>query len=150
MPTTRQVDGASAGAAVMVNGESGGLPGAIVKAAVQHVLRRERKRAEIAITFLGPRAMRQLNRRFLHHDQVTDVIAFPITGPEGSVSGDVYVCRYAAARNAREHATSVREELLRLVVHGTLHVLGWDHPADSTRVNSSMWRTQERYLAELA
>jgi probable rRNA maturation factor len=43
----------------------------------------------------------------------------------------------------------VREELARLVVHGTLHVLGYDHPVDHTRGDSPMWRRQETLLARL-
>jgi ssRNA-specific RNase YbeY (16S rRNA maturation enzyme) len=39
---------------------------------------------------------------------------------------------------------------VRLVVHGTLHVLGWDHPDDDARLGSPMWRRQERYVARLA
>jgi probable rRNA maturation factor len=43
-----------------------------------------------------------------------------------------------------------REELARLVVHGTLHVLGWDHPETEDRTRSPMWRRQERYVDRLA
>ena len=42
-----------------------------------------------------------------------------------------------------------REEIVRLVVHGTLHVLGWDHPEDGDRMRSPMWRRQERYVGRL-
>jgi probable rRNA maturation factor len=44
----------------------------------------------------------------------------------------------------------VREELIRLVVHGTLHVLGYDHPDHGERERSPMWRRQERYVEALA
>jgi probable rRNA maturation factor len=128
---------------------AGALPARTVVRAVRHVLRGERKRATIAVTFLGPGRMRALNVEYLHHDRVTDVISFGLPQPDGSVAGDVYVCPYAAARQARRLGVPVREELLRLLVHGTLHVLGWDHPAGASRTGSPMWRRQERYLRQV-
>jgi probable rRNA maturation factor len=63
--------------------------------------------------------------------------------------GDVYVCAWVAEREARSRGIPVREELIRLVVHGTLHVLGLDHPEDERRSRSPMWRRQERYVDAL-
>lgn len=134
---------------VVVAGNAGALPDATVRRAVRHVLRRERRAARVAVTFVGKGAMRRLNATYLRHDRPTDVIAFPLVQPDGSVAGDIYVCRYAAARNARAQRTSVRIELLRLVVHGTLHVLGFDHPSGRARTRSAMWRAQERHVAGL-
>jgi probable rRNA maturation factor len=64
--------------------------------------------------------------------------------------GDVYVCPWVAQREARARGIPARQELLRLVVHGTLHALGHDHPEDERRTTSPMWRRQERYLKALA
>lgn len=136
-------------AEVVVGGRTAGFAGCSVRAAVAAVLRGERRVARIAVTFLGKRQMRLLNGEFLGHDSVTDVISFPLPQPDGTIAGDVYLCRYAAVRHARLHHSSVREELRRLVIHGTLHVLGWDHPAGGDRVRSPMWRRQEHYVASL-
>jgi probable rRNA maturation factor len=127
-----------------------GLPASAVARAVRHVVAAEQQRATIAVTFLGPKRMRALNAQYLAHDYVTDVISFGLPQPDGSIAGDLYICRYAAARQARGMGVSVREELLRLLVHGTLHVLGWDHPGDASRTHSPMWRLQERYLRQVA
>jgi probable rRNA maturation factor len=54
-----------------------------------------------------------------------------------------------AEREARRRGIPVREELIRLVVHGTLHVLGHDHPEGEGRTVSPMWRRQERYVSAL-
>jgi probable rRNA maturation factor len=113
------------------------------------VLRRERRRARLAITLVGKRQMRSLNAEYLGHDYVTDVISFPLPQPDGMVAGDIYLCRYMAARNARARGVPVREEVVRLAVHGTLHILGWDHPGGAARERSPMWRRQERYVADL-
>lgn len=118
--------------------------------AVRHVLRAERVRdAMLSVTLLSASAMARLNRRHLGHAGATDVIAFgftPVPGG-GAVVGDIYVCPAVARDNAREAGCGVREELIRLVVHGTLHVLGWDHPLDEERMTSPMWTRQERLVA---
>ncbi len=101
--------------------------------------------ASISLTFVGARRMRRLNEEFLGHDWPTDVIAFPL-GSAPPV-GDVYVCPEVAAANARRFGESPRIEVMRLVVHGVLHVLGYEHPAGERRTTSPMWRRQERYLA---
>jgi probable rRNA maturation factor len=126
------------------------LPAATVRRVVDGVLRGERRRAEVAVTFLGPVRMRALNREHLGHDYPTDVISFALSAPDGSLVGDVYVCRSVAAKQAKQLGVSLRQELIRLVVHGTLHVLGYDHPAGESRLRSPMWKKQERYVARLA
>ena len=62
------------------------------------------------------------------------------------VTGDIYIAPAVARLNAQAHGAGIREELLRLVVHGTLHVLGHEHPTDEARITSPMWRRQERLL----
>ena len=105
--------------------------------------------ARISVTFLSGQRMRGLNRRTFGQDQATDVIAFGLPHP-GRVVGDVYLCPSVARRTARELQVPEREELLRLVVHGTLHVLGYEHPDGEQRTVSLMWRLQERYVRWLA
>jgi probable rRNA maturation factor len=122
------------------------LSAARVTQAVRGVLRGERRRAAISISFVGRDRMRDLHRRFTRQPGPTDVLAFALSGPGGLLVGDIYVCPWVAGRHARRLGIPVREELLRLVVHGTLHVLGWDHPDDESRTSSAMWRRQERYL----
>jgi len=135
------------GADVIVTGTAAGVPDRVIRDAVRLVLRRERRLARIGVIFLSKRGMRQLNAEYLRHDRPTDVMAFPLPQPDGSLAGDVFVCAYVAATNARAHRVSVRNEIVRLVIHGTLHVLGWDHPAGADRAKSAMWRRQELYLA---
>ena len=114
------------------------------------VLKAEKVRnAMISIAFLSDRAMAALNRRHLGKRGPTDVIAFGFVRHDESspVIGDIYIAPGVARANALAHGTGIREELARLVVHGTLHVLGHEHPEDDSRVESPMWRRQERLLA---
>jgi probable rRNA maturation factor len=120
----------------------------------------------VEITLLDAAAMRRLHRRVTGRRALTDVISFTLPQPDGTVLGDVYICPEAAERwlratrnaqrateNGRGRGTGdggrVAEELVRLTVHGTLHVLGYDHPAGTGRTRSAMWRRQERYVRRL-
>lgn len=114
------------------------------------VLRAEGARsAMLSLTLLTPARMARMNREHLGHAGATDVIAFGFRDPFGAVIGDVYLCPAVASANARRFKVPVREEVLRLVVHGTLHVLGHDHPAGEARTASPMWRRQERLLQQV-
>ncbi len=135
---------------VVVGGAAAPVAAALVRGAVEHVLHREGTSAHVAVTFLGRDTMRRLNQQHLNHDWPTDVISFALPQPDGGVAGDIYICRYVAAREARRRGIAVREELVRLVVHGTLHVIGHEHHEGEARTRSPMWTLQERYVRELA
>lgn len=123
---------------------------AFIKRAAVATLRAERvKDAMLSITFVGRDAISRMNRRYLGHHGATDVISFGLgrMGKRGAVIGDIYICPEVARQNARRQGIPAGEELLRLVVHGTLHVLGHDHPDGAQRTVSRMWRKQERILA---
>lgn len=132
---------------VWIAGRHPPLSRAAIERAVETVLTGERRRAQVSITFLGPDRMRRLNADWKGSDRPTDVLAFSLAAPGAPRQGDVYICRAVARAAARAGKLPLRTELLRLVVHGTLHVLGYDHPEGEGRTASPMWRRQERYLA---
>jgi len=125
------------------------LPARLCAAVIGHVLAGEAREAALSVCFLGPRAMMRLNAEHKGHDRPTDVIAFALPLPDGSLAGDIYICRWYAAREARARGVPVRDELTRLLVHATLHVLGWDHPEGAGRTHAPMWARQEQYVREL-
>lgn len=129
------------------------LARARVEEIARRVLRAERVRdAMLSITFVDRRTIAQLNARHLGHRGPTDVISFGFDRAAGSapVVGDVYVAPEVARENALAHGERIRTELARLVVHGVLHTLGYDHPEDGGRTESPMWRRQESLLRALA
>lgn len=136
-------------AEVTVHGRVLPVPAALVRRAVRAVLAGERRRASMSVTFLGREAMRKMNRVHKGHDFPTDVISFALPDPRGGLLGDLYLCRWQAEREARRRGLPLREEILRLVIHGTLHILGWDHDDGAGREASPMWVRQERYLRGL-
>ena len=120
-----------------------------VAAVADRVLRAEGVRdAALSITFVTNRRIAALNWRHLRHRGPTDVISFAFASEVrgAPLTGDIYIAPDVARRNARAEGRSVREELLRLVVHGVLHVTGHDHPDGDDRCESPMWRRQESLL----
>jgi probable rRNA maturation factor len=125
------------------------LSAARVRALVELTLAAEKvSNAVISVTFLGARAMATLNRTQLGHAGATDIITFELSRPvtHAPVTGDVYICPDIARTNARTWSVPVRQELARLVIHGTLHTLGYTHPDGDARLTSPMWRAQETHL----
>jgi probable rRNA maturation factor len=102
----------------------------------------------ISVTFLDAPGIAALGEAHLGRSEPTDVIAFNLAEPADPL-GDVYICPKVAEESAREYGVELREELLRLVVHGVLHVLGHDHPEGPERMESEMFRRQEEILSRI-
>ncbi|HEX2206212.1 MAG TPA: rRNA maturation RNase YbeY [Longimicrobium sp.] len=120
-----------------------------VEAAVRHVLRSEGiAAAEISVALVPDEAIAALNQQYLSHEGPTDVISFHLHDRGEPPLGDVYVGVGQAARQAAGFGASVAEEVLRLAIHGTLHVLGYDHPEGEDRAGSPMFLRQEALLKE--
>ena len=100
-----------------------------------------RGRGAFAVTFIGRRRMRTLNKRFCRHDRPTDVLSFRYDGEP--IVGEVLVSPHAASAYARRHGIPYKEELSRYVVHGLLHWLGHE---DKTAAQRRAMRAMEDRL----
>lgn len=120
--------------------------------AVKAAFRSERSRArgEVNVILTDRSTIRRLNRRFLDHPGDTDVIAFPYDGPTfpDSPFGDIYISVPVARDNARRFHDEADRELIRLAIHGTLHLLGYDD--HSRKDYAEMWHCQERLVEKVA
>lgn len=117
-----------------------------VEAAVRWVLAEEGAgEAELSVALVGDAEIAALNQQYLQHEGPTDVISFPLSEGGPLLVGDVYIGAEQALRQAAELGVAAEEELLRLAVHGTLHVLGHDHP-EGERDGSPMYQRQEALL----
>lgn len=105
--------------------------------------------AEISITWMRDAEIAELNEEYLDHEGATDVISFPLFEANEEPVGDVYIGYEQAMRQASVFRTTLHDELVRLAVHGTLHVLGFDHPEGDARLDSDMWSLQEAIVAEV-
>jgi probable rRNA maturation factor len=127
-----------------------------LRGAVEKVLRWEDRPGEVTVVVTDEQGIRELNRDFLGRDRVTDVLAFAtqeeggpfVPAPEaGNYLGDVIVCYPRAEQQALEENHSVQEELALLVVHGVLHLLGYDHATEEEQV--AMWALQDEILGQI-
>lgn len=95
--------------------------------------------SELSLLFVTAGHIRRLNKRFAGDDQATDVLAFPMMEDDeedGSLLlGDVVVCPEIASQNAADIGHDLNAELEALVVHGTLHLLGYDHQDAEEKAN---------------
>ena len=96
-----------------------------------------RDEGELSLSFVTPREMAELHLRYLDEPGPTDVLSFPMD--EEGLIGDVIVCPEQASLSNRD----LDEELRLLVVHGVLHLLGYDHQDESDR--AKMWERQQEY-----
>ena len=105
--------------------------------------------AELSITWLTTEEITALNEDYLDHHGPTDVISFELYAPGELPVGDIYIGYDHALEQAASLGEDPAVELLRLAVHGTLHVLGFDHPKRADREESAMWLLQEAIVAEV-
>ena len=105
---------------------------------------------ELALYLVGSTEMRQLNETFLHHEGSTDVITFDYTESSSAPSrlhGEIFVCIDEAVTQAKRFRTTWQQELVRYLVHGVLHLCGFD---DKTSIKRrSMKREEDKLVAEL-
>lgn len=125
------------------------IPSDLIKRALHELLHSEGiTRAELSVTILGDDQISVLHRKYLGKDEPTDVLSFALhESPTDAPIGDIYVGREQAARQAAQLGLELTEELVRLTLHGALHVLGYDHPDGKERSHSEMYRRQEEILA---
>ena len=127
-----------------------------LQAMVEAVLHHEGRVGEVTLVLTDDEGIQALNRDFLGLDAPTDVLSFSaqedggpfVAAPEmGSYLGDVIVSYPRAVAQANEHGHPVQQELNLLVVHGVLHLLGYDHVDEEEK--AVMWARQEAILRGL-
>ncbi len=105
----------------------------------------------VNVILVDDREIRRLNRRYRGKDRPTDVLSFSYLedgGPgEDGVAGDVYVSHETVARDAKQMGVAASALALRIVVHGMLHVIGYDHETDADAVR--MERRERALLRRL-
>lgn len=109
---------------------------------------------ELSILLTGDEEMTGLNRSFRKRNRTTDVLAFSqLEGERGDlhreVLGDVVISLPTARRQAKERRHTLMHELIVLLVHGTLHLLGHEHERTDRRTSAAMRREQKRLVALL-
>ena len=104
---------------------------------------------DLDLTLVGDAEIRKLNCRFRKKDKATDVLSFPLYEKKEarkgrSFLGDIVISLATTKKQAKEHHVSFHQELLFLIIHGTLHLLGYDH--EKSRREARIMRKMEQHL----
>jgi rRNA maturation RNase YbeY len=108
--------------------------------------------AQLSLSLVGKTRMRSLNRKYRGRDYPTDVLAFPMEsmGEQTEIFlGDVVICLPMAIGQASRFGNSADQEIFRLLIHGTLHLLGYDHE-QSLREATRMQRKERAMVQKLS
>ena len=105
--------------------------------------------AGVTIAFVSDRAMRELNRLWRHQQGTTDVLSFPagqdeFEKVEGARLGDVVISVEQAARQAKENRLTLDEEIAQLILHGLIHLCGYDHSTDNGEMDRLELRLRKK------
>jgi probable rRNA maturation factor len=107
----------------------------------------EAENKDVAIAFVSDRRMRALNKEFRGQDKTTDVLSFPFEADEFNAQddflGDIVISLEQAVRQAAENDLDLDAEVKQLILHGILHLCGYDHETDGGEMNRREFELRE-------
>ncbi len=110
------------------------------------IIKEKAKPGAIQFIIINDEEMLELNNTYLKHDTLTDIITFNYNTELGGISGDIYISHDRVLENAEQYNVSEFNELLRVMVHGVLHLIGYDDHDDSSM---RRMRDRENYYLSL-
>jgi probable rRNA maturation factor len=124
----------------------GKFPASFFRKVAKKVLKAEKKEDSVlSIVFVRNAKMRRLNLEYRKKNRPTDILSFPESSNKESYLGEILICLSEVRNNAKIYNQETEQELKRVLIHGILHLLGYDHE----RKGSKMMRKQENYLSHL-
>jgi len=116
----------------------------ILKKVAEKILEGENKRnTDLSIALVGPGRIRKLNKKYRGKNRVTDVLSFPDNG-----LGEIVICLREVKKNAKKFGSSFKKELSTCLIHGILHLVGYDHEKSVEEVKKMRDR-EEYYLSQV-
>ena len=104
-----------------------------------------RSKETVSLAFVGKEEIRKINKKFRHKNSPTDVLSFEIK--EGNLLGELVICPAVVGENAKKYGVSEEYEMMKIFIHGVLHLCGYDHER-SKQEAEAMERKQEKYLSK--
>ena len=99
--------------------------------------------SSVTIAFISDQKIRELNRQFRNIDKATDVLSFPSDSSDGEM-GDIAISIETAARQAKQSGLTLDGEIAQLLLHGLLHLSGYDHETDNGEMNRLELRLRKK------
>ena len=124
----------------------------IVKEVIEKILKQEKKQGDVSIIFVSAKRIQDLNKKYRKEDKVTDVLCFSQNSivsdffhlpKECFELGEIIVCLTKVKKNAKEFKSSFGKELKWVIIHGILHILGYDH--EKSEKQAQRMREKEKY-----
>lgn len=101
----------------------------------------------VEVVFVGKEEILRINREYLGHDYYTDIITFPYEEDASKIEATLYCCASQIKRQSTEHHVTFENEVLRVVIHGLLHLAGYDDRTERSRM--SMHELENKYINRL-
>lgn len=116
-----------------------------LKSLLADLFQREGRRlGGLSVVFCSDEHLLEMNRQFLQHDYYTDILTFELSEKRAPVEGELYISVDRVRENARQLGVSAKEEMLRVILHGALHLCGYKDKLKKDRL--IMRQKEERYL----
>ena len=148
MHTPTLIDPSSLGIHFFFEGIDLQLPEEQLSLWIQSVLQKEQKRLQsIRFIFCQDDFLHQINVAYLNHDTLTDVITFPYADSEDVIDGEIYISIDRIKENAKMYQVAMMQELYRIMVHGVLHLCGYDDKEENSKKRMS--EKEDLYLESL-
>jgi len=110
-----------------------------LKKVIKKVLEGENIRCEdLSIALVDPAGIKELNKKYRKQNRVTDILSFSYNG-----SGEIIICPQVVKKNAKKFALNFKKELAKVLIHGILHLLGYDH--EKNKVKAKKMEDKEKY-----
>ena len=117
-----------------------------IKRVVKEVLGKEGKGAKLSIAFVDDKEIKKLNKRYFDTDEVTDVIAFPLSNHKTFLRGEIIVSVETAVNTAGRGSINIEGEIILYVVHGLLHLLGY---SDGNKNDAKIMHEKESRILKI-
>lgn len=126
------------------------VPKKIIEEVIFFVFKKMKKQGSVSVHVVGEKKIQSLNRHYRGKDKVTDVLSFGVEDTEAGENhdwGDLFLCEAKIKKQAKEFGVTFENEFFRMLIHGTLHLFGYDHvqPADA----KIMFPLQEKILSQI-
>jgi len=124
----------------------------VLKEIIEKILKQEKKQGDVSIVFVSAKRIQDLNKKYRREDKVTDVLCFSQDSivsdffhltKESFELGEIIVCLTKVKKNAEEFKSSFEKELKWVIIHGILHILGYDH--EKSKKQAQRMREKEKY-----
>ena len=117
----------------------------LVKEVIRDLFRKEKTRLkQLQYIFCSDEYLLQINKEHLQHNYYTDIITFDLSDTPEAVTGEIYISVDRVKDNAQNYEVSLKQELLRVIFHGALHLCGYKDKSEKDQV--TMRKAEDKYL----